>query len=430
MDERKLTFGEHLEELRWTVLYCVLTIAVAFVACWCFSDRIMHFLAGPHQRTMRALHMPEDLKLLNYLEGFFTYLKVSLVAAMFVCSPVVLFLIWRFISEGLYPNERRYVHYFGPVSLGLFVLGMLFGFYVMIPFGLRFLLAMSGDLATPLIRLQDYISLLVVLTLVLGLVFELPLVMLFVVKIGLLKPEHFREQWRYAYFAIILVAAAITPTGDPVNLSLVALPMIGLYEVGIFLCRPRLKHLLTILWVSGLVVLCCGGAYYYFTMRPSKLGVVAVTKGGALQYLASRDGRYLDLPDDARIVSHMTVRTGFGQRSKIDVGKGAHLLLNADTELRVDSPNKVYMARGELLIVMTKKREPLALQTPDLEVQAREGRVDVQTGPDGTRVTAIQGEQAVLVEGVTRSVASGCFMSFKRGGERADVKKAPRWADF
>jgi Tat protein translocase TatC len=375
------------------------------------------------------LHLPEDLKVLNYTEGFFTYLKVSFVAGIFIASPVVIYELWKFVAEGLYPNERRYVYYFAPASLGLFLCGMLFGFYVMIPFGLRFLLAMGGDIATPLIRLNEYISLLVVLTLVLGIVFELPLVMLFLVKIGLVTPQQYREQWRYAYFAMVVLAAIITPTGDPINLSIVSVPMIGLYEVGILLCRPSLKHFLSIVGVSVGILGGVFGIYYYYSLKPNRLGVAEASTGGPLKYRATSSGEFRDLPKGSSIITGMTVRTE-GARSKIDVGKGAQMRLNYDTEVHADSVNRISLIHGEVLLAMSKEREAMTIATPDGEVEAREATVDVQTGQEGTRAIAVKGEAVAVVDGIRRTVAEGHSLTFKRGGEPTDVKRATRWAEF
>ena len=430
MEERKLTFGEHLEELRLRVIYSILAVGVAFIVCWCFSDHIMYFLAGPHRRIMRAMHMPEDLKILNYTEGFFTYMRVSLVAAIFIAAPVVVYNLWKFISEGLYPEERRYVYYFAPASLGLFLLGMLFGFFVLIPAGLRFHVGIARGVATPLIRLDEYISLLVVLTLVLGVVFELPLVMYFLYRIGLVQPEMYRENRRYAYFALICLGMFVSPSGDPVNQSLIALPMVGLYEVGMFLCRPTLKHLL---WIVGVSAAFVGGAYGIYalvTAKPNTLGVAVGLGGNPLQYKATSEGKYLDLARGARIIAGMTVRTELGDRSKIDLDKGGELKLDSDTELRVEAQNRVFVENGRVFASLPKDHPMLTVATRDGEVEVREGEADIQAEPEGTRLIAAKGEQTAIVDGVRRPVFEGRSIAFTQGGEPVDVKRKTRWANF
>jgi hypothetical protein len=342
----------------------------------------------------------------------------------------VVYQIWKFISEGLYEKERRYVHYFAPASLGLFMAGMLFGFFVLIPFGLRFLLAIGGPVASPLIRMEEYVSLMVLLTLVVGLIFELPLVMFFVFKIGMVTAEQFREQWRYAYFAIVVLAAIISPTGDPVNLSLVSLPMIGLYELGILLCKPSLKHFLTIAGVTAVLIGSCYGAYYLFSKAPTKLGVETAAANGPMQYRATSDGEYRELPKGSSIIAGMTVRTEFGQRSRIEIGKGAEIRMNAETELRVVSPSQIFLERGEVMVTLPKERASLSVATSDGETVGREGKVDVRTSEDGTRVIAVKGEQMAVANGVRESVTEGRSLSFRKGGEPVDVKRATRWAEF
>jgi Tat protein translocase TatC len=172
----------------------------------------------------------------SYLESFMAYLKVAFVFAIFLTLPFMLYELWKFVGAGLYPNEQKYVVTLLPFSLMLFVMGCLFGYFAMIPVGLKFLAGWGIEEVNLSFTLENYIGLFLTLTLVLGLVFQTPLIMVFLTKINILNVNAFRRARKMAIFVGVCLAVVLTPP-DPFSWSLMAGPMIILYEIGIWICK-------------------------------------------------------------------------------------------------------------------------------------------------------------------------------------------------
>lgn len=183
-----------------------------------------------------AEERPIPLMVINYLESAMTYLKVSLYFGVFFALPFLLYEIWKFVGAGLYPHEQKYIVTLLPFSLGLFLVGILFGYYGMIPVGLEFLASWGIEDVSLNFTLESYIGLFFTLTLLLGLVFQTPLVMVFFLKIGVVDVNAYRRMRRIAIFVGVVLAVVLTPP-DPFSWALMAAPMILLYEVGILACR-------------------------------------------------------------------------------------------------------------------------------------------------------------------------------------------------
>lgn len=173
---------------------------------------------------------------LGVQEAFLVYLKVALIAGFVVASPWIFYQMWLFVAAGLYPHERRYVHIFLPLSLGLFIGGALFCFYAVFPFVLKFLLAFNASLdVDPQIRLSEWISFAIVLPMMFGISFQLPLVMLFLERIQIFTAETYRSKRRMAVLVIAVISMLLTPA-DPMSMLLMMIPLLVLYELGIKLC--------------------------------------------------------------------------------------------------------------------------------------------------------------------------------------------------
>lgn len=172
-------------------------------------------------------------------EAFMTYLKVTLVAGLMLASPWVFYQIWEFVAAGLYPHERKYVHVYLPMSIGLFVSGAVFCFYFVFPLVLSFLIGFSQWLGVEIQpRLSEYISLVLTLPLMFGIAFQLPLVMLFLERIGVMTVETYTSNWRMAVLVMSVLSMLLTPA-DPGSMMLMLLPLIVLYFGGIQLCRMK-----------------------------------------------------------------------------------------------------------------------------------------------------------------------------------------------
>lgn len=230
-----MTFGEHLEELRACLGKAILATLIVTVGILFFHNEVMQFVVRPYQAVARELKIQPRLMVTSPTASFFAHVKVSLVVGLLFAAPFWLYQFWRFIGVGLYKTERRWVYRAAPMMLLLFAAGVAFGFTVLIPVGLRYLLSFGDpDIVGTWIGLSEYLSLFTLLTLVLGLTFELPIVMGVLSKVGLFTPRTFREKRRYFILGAFIVAAILTPP-DVVTQCLMAAPMMILYEFGIFL---------------------------------------------------------------------------------------------------------------------------------------------------------------------------------------------------
>src|SRR5580658_6666847 len=233
----RMSFMDHLEELRKRLLLAVGGIGVAFFLCLFFSDELWSFVFAPAGAALTALHVnPPTLKLINPMDTFqIFWMKVPILFAIFLSSPWVLYQVWAFIAPGLYKKERRLAVPFVLSSAGLFILGGVFAYFIAFRYGLEFLLGLGiGKGVDPSVNVNEYYDLFVDVMLGVGIVFEIPVLLFLLTLIHVASPAFLVRHSRYAILAIVTLAAIITPTGDVFNLALFATPMIILFYVGIF----------------------------------------------------------------------------------------------------------------------------------------------------------------------------------------------------
>ncbi|NPV06239.1 MAG: twin-arginine translocase subunit TatC [Syntrophaceae bacterium] len=233
-NEDKMPLTAHLEELRKRLVRSLIAVGVAFVACFFFKEDLFAIVARP---LIRVLPPGSHLIYTGLPEAFFTYIKVSFYAGLFLASPVVLYQAWKFISPGLYPGERKFVAPFVATSTLLFVAGVCFGYFLVLPPAYSFFLEFSTDFLKPMLSMREYLTLTLKLLLAFGIIFEIPVFLFFMTKIGLVTPRKLARMRRYAIVVFFIVAALITPTPDAFTQSMMAIPMIILYEVGILVSK-------------------------------------------------------------------------------------------------------------------------------------------------------------------------------------------------
>jgi sec-independent protein translocase protein TatC len=225
----EMSFLEHLEELRRRLIWSVVFISAAFVGCWTFSGPLYDLASAPirsHPAVTLSISRPQDI--------FSLHVRVTMVAAIFVSAPLVLTQAWLFISPGLYPHERRYAIPFVVFASLLFLCGGAFGYFIAFPTAVTYLLDwIVASHLTPIIDAGEYFNLFFTLIVALGVVFQIPAVILVLSRIGLVTARGLARHLKYAVFAAVVVAAVITPTGDPANMLVIAAPMIVLYVAGI-----------------------------------------------------------------------------------------------------------------------------------------------------------------------------------------------------
>ena len=207
------------------------------------ANSIVLDLRAPEFREFRnTIEKTNKPITLNVQEAFLTYLKVSFVAGFVIASPWVFYQAWLFVAAGLYPHERKYVYIYLPLSLGLFLVGAVFCFKLVFPFVLKFLLGFNSLMSVqPQIRLSEWISFAIMLPLMFGLSFQLPLVMLFLERISIFDVETYQTKRRMAILVIAVVSMMMTPA-DPASMLLMMAPLTLLYELGIIMCRMRHKN--------------------------------------------------------------------------------------------------------------------------------------------------------------------------------------------
>lgn len=233
MDEKKLPLTSHLQELRKRLILSFIAVGIGFFLCYALKEFLFDILAAP---LLTMMPKGGSLIFISVAEAFFTYMKVAFIASVILTSPFILYQIWAFVAPGLYQKEKKYAI---PLVVGgslFFALGVLFGYFVAIPFGFRFLLGYATDFIKPMPSMKEYLSFSIKFLLAFGLVFEFPVVLVVLAKIGVVDAKMLARHRKYAILLIFVFAAVMTPP-DIISQVLMALPLIGLYELSIFLSR-------------------------------------------------------------------------------------------------------------------------------------------------------------------------------------------------
>jgi sec-independent protein translocase protein TatC len=230
-----MSFFDHLEELRQRIIHSIIAIVVAFVACYIVEPYVMNFLI--HTTLVDA---SDTLALLAPLEGFNVKLKLSFIMSLIVASPVIFWQFWTFVSPGLYRHEKRYVLPIVSFSTVCFIAGSAFSL-VILPYATKFFqsFAMNGIRNTW--SLSKYIDFLTRMILAFGLIFELPIVVFFLAKLGIVTPKFLWSKFRYAIVVILIISAVLTPGPDVFSQIALATPLTILYVLSIFLSMMAVK---------------------------------------------------------------------------------------------------------------------------------------------------------------------------------------------
>lgn len=227
---------EHLNELRGRLIWVAIAVSICTVVGFAFAESLLDYLLEPYAVATGAAG-ETTLQTLRPTEGLETYFKVSLLFGAILAMPVILVQFWFFISPGLKPNEKRYVYVFVPSSLALFVLGMAFAWFVLAPAAIFFLANFMPQIFTTDWTSQEYVSFVLRLIFWLGVSFQLPIIVYFLSRVGLVTARTLLDQWRIAIVVIAVLAAMITPSIDPVTMLLTMAPLIVLYALSILLAR-------------------------------------------------------------------------------------------------------------------------------------------------------------------------------------------------
>jgi sec-independent protein translocase protein TatC len=225
----KMTFLEHLEELRQRLVRAAIYLAGGFAASWGFREQIFHFMTQP----MRRAGFTDQFIFTSPAEALMLYMKMAFFVGIFLAAPFILWEIWGFISPGLYKNEKVWAIPFVGMGSAFFVLGALFGHYFLFPNTFRFLGTFGGPDMRFLPKIDEYWDFYSWFLLGLGLVFQIPVIIFVLARLGLVTPGFLIRGWKFAILASFIISAFVTPSPDMVNQTALAVPMIGLYGLGV-----------------------------------------------------------------------------------------------------------------------------------------------------------------------------------------------------
>lgn len=248
-EEEKLPLTEHLGELRKRIVVSLVAVLVTFSITFAFSEEIFRLIMFPLKynldfsvRELYVQFVPQDklqntkLVFLAPAEAFWMNLKVAFVAGLILALPVIFLQVWKFIAPGLLSHEKKYVLPFIIVATVLFLFGAAFCFFIVLPFAMGFLLTYKvGDFLMPMLSVGQYVDFCLKFILAFGAVFELPVIIVFLTRMGIVTPKGLARNRKYAALVAFVVAAFLTPTPDAFNQILMALPIMVLYELGIWI---------------------------------------------------------------------------------------------------------------------------------------------------------------------------------------------------
>lgn len=220
------TFFEHLDELRNRLIRSAAAFIISLFVFYTFSNKVLAWIIKPAGKLYFTA--PSD--------AFMAQMTLTVFGGLFMSLPFILFEIWQFIGLALKDEEKKNIFYFFPLSVGLFAAGVAFAYFIVIPFMYKFFLNFSSDLLVPMITVNNYISFIGNMTLSFGVVFQLPLVLVFLAKIGIATPEFLTQKRRHAIVIILIISAIVTPP-DIISMFLMSAPLLVLYEIGVLMVR-------------------------------------------------------------------------------------------------------------------------------------------------------------------------------------------------
>ncbi|MCP4747802.1 MAG: twin-arginine translocase subunit TatC [Desulfobacteraceae bacterium] len=228
-EDDKLPFTAHLEELRTRLIHCFIAVAVGFVLCYSFRKQVFDILVAPLKKVMKT----GDTLIYTHLpEAFFTFLKTAFLSGLMLASPVILYQFWMFVAPGLYDREKRLLLPIVSLSTIFFAGGALFGYFIVFPLGFEFFLSFATDSIRPMPSMKEYLGFSSKLLIAFGIVFELPLVLTFLARLGVVSAEFLKKYRKYAILIFFAGSAILTPP-DVITQIMMAFPLMLLYEISI-----------------------------------------------------------------------------------------------------------------------------------------------------------------------------------------------------
>jgi sec-independent protein translocase protein TatC len=234
--QAEMTFLEHLEELRWRIIYSLAGLIIGAVVCWIFIDYLIDVILLKPARDSGAI-----LQNLRPFGQLFLYVQVAIMGGIVLSIPNIFYQFWKFISPALRKQERRYISLIVIYSSLCFLAGIFFAYYAMLPLTLKFAAQFGSAEIANQFAIDEYLSIIISVMLAAGFVFELPMISFFLTKLGILTPAFMRKYRKHSIVAILILAAFLTPGTDPVSQIVLAVPLVLLYEVSIFISKLAAK---------------------------------------------------------------------------------------------------------------------------------------------------------------------------------------------
>ncbi len=234
--ETEMTFLEHLEELRWRLIYALIGLVAGAVLCWIFIDFIIDVVLLKPARDSGA-----QLQNLKPFGQLFVYMQVAIIGGIIISIPNIFYQFWKFIAPALRRNERRYILLIVIFTTVCFLAGIVFAYFVMLPLTLKFAAQFGSDQIANEFAIDEYLSIIISVMLAAGVVFELPMVSFFLSKLGILTPAFMRKYRKHSIVIIMILAAFLTPGTDPVSQLILAIPLVLLYEISIFISKISIR---------------------------------------------------------------------------------------------------------------------------------------------------------------------------------------------
>lgn len=232
-ENEKIPFTAHLDELRNRLVYCFIAVGAGFALSYAFKERLFQILIKP---LVSVMGTGDKLIFTGLPEAFFTYLKVAFLSGLILAAPVIIYQFWMFVAPGLYEKEKRLLIPIVFLSSLFFIGGSLFGYFIVFPFGFKFFLGFASETIQPLPSMREYLGFSSKLLLAFGLVFELPIVITFLARLGLVSVDFLKKNRKYALVLFFVGAAILTPP-DVVTQIMMAFPLMILYEISIIGAR-------------------------------------------------------------------------------------------------------------------------------------------------------------------------------------------------
>ncbi len=422
-----MSLGAHLDELRSRLIRCIVLVGVAFVAAWIFREQIMQVLFRPHIHTAERMRISPALKIMDYMESVTVQLRACLSVAVTVTVPYLLYQVWAFIAPGLYRNERLFFTRILAASVLCFAAGTLFGYFLFIPLALRFLLSLAPASTEPVLMMGSYLSLLLMMILALGIVFQTPLVIYYLVKWDIVSAATIRSNRKNAIFGAFVFAAFFTPP-EPGTQVMMAVPILVLYELGLLVAAPTRASIAGFLRLGGLAALVAGLLFAWYNYWPVAR-LVDFEGDVRIDDMLVANDRHLRLPRGA------AVNVGEGGWAELHFrlrGDGERIALAEETKVTVFRNTRISAERGTVLSDRGRGGRTLSVVVPGGEVRHGRGLAEIRIKEEESfRVTVSEGTLNVLYRGETFEIPAGRMRTFRPEDETAPEDAIrERWGDL